>query len=76
MVQVGVNSLGAHVGYRSDGGIAGVDGLREDSTDSEIGYFDVFLRVDKEVRGFDVSVDDFASVKIGDATENLAGDVR
>lgn len=75
VVEIGVDSLGAHVSDGADGGVAGIHGLGENSTDPKISDFDLVASVHEEVGGFDVAVDDPAAVEVGEADENLSGEM-
>lgn len=46
-----------------------------DSTEAKITDFNITVGIDKNIGGFDVSVDEFTFVKVGDGMKNLIGDV-
>ena len=75
MIEIGVDPLRTHVCDGTDGRIAGVHGLSQNPTHSEIGDLDLVPRVDQKIRGFDIAVDDLPPVEIGEAAEDLPGQI-
>lgn len=76
LVQICVYPLWAHVRDGSNGGVAGIHCLREDSRDPKVGYLHLALRIDEQIGGLDVPMNNPPSVEVAESGENLAGEIR
>nr|GMC84259.1 hypothetical protein EUGRSUZ_J03146 [Ipomoea batatas]GMC86015.1 hypothetical protein EUGRSUZ_J03146 [Ipomoea batatas] len=73
--QIGVDHLGAHEGNRADGGVA-IHGSGENLRNPKISYLHHTLRTDKQIGGFDITMNNLTTVEIIEARENLAGEIN
>lgn len=75
MIEISIDPLRAHISYCAHRRIARVHGLFQNPTDPKIGDLDLVPAVDQEIRGLDIAMHDLTSMEVGEAAQDLLGQI-